>query len=178
MRNGEISSLAWDGFEDGDPPLMTLFAENAKIGETRKLPVVGPLREILDRRIVRRLPDCPLVFHSGGHAFDGNHGGLQNWWYTEWRAACEAIGLSALRPYDLRRSAIRNLIHSGVPELTAMKISSHKTRETFRRYAIEDPSDIAAAIETVAAYITPKMKAGGTVVRFPTHAQTRPVEPK
>ena len=178
MRNGEISSLTWDGFEDGDPPLMTLAAENAKTGESRWLPVVGPLREIVNRRLARRLPDCPLVFHSSGRSFRANHGGLPRWWYEEWREACEAIGRPELRPYDLRRSAVRNLIHSGVPELTAMKITGHKSRDTFRRYAIEDPSEIAAAIETTDAYVTPKMNPDGTIVRFPPRTRTHAMRKK
>jgi integrase len=110
MRNGEISSLTWEGFEDGDPALITLFAENAKTGEPRKRPVVGPLLEIMNRRRARRLPDCPLVFHASGRSFKANHSGLPRWWYAEWKEACEAIGRPELRPYDLRRSAVRNLI--------------------------------------------------------------------
>ena len=46
-----------------------------------------------------------------------------------------------------------------VPELTAMKISGHRSRETFRRYAIEDPSELAAAIERVAEVCDPSDEA-------------------
>jgi hypothetical protein len=47
-----------------------------------------------------------------------------------------------------------------------MKISGHRSRETFRRYAIEDPSEIAAAIETVGAYVTRRMKPRGRLMAF------------
>jgi integrase len=113
-----------------------------------------------------RQAGCPLVFHSSGKSFKASQGGLPNRFNVMWKKACGTIGLPDLRPYDLRRSAIRNLIHAGVPELTAMKISGHKSRETFRRYAIEDTSEIAAAIERVGAYVTPRMKGRGRVIRF------------
>jgi integrase len=121
----------------------------------------------VERRIRRRRTDCPLIFHADGKSFKASQGGLPNRFYEMWKKACGTIGMPHLRPYDLRRSAIRNLIHAGVPELTAMKISGHRSRETFRRYAIEDPSEIATAIETVGAYVTRRMKPQGRLVAFP-----------
>ncbi|HTR03869.1 MAG TPA: tyrosine-type recombinase/integrase, partial [Thermoanaerobaculia bacterium] len=133
-----------------------------------------PLKDIMNRRQKRRLEGCPLIFHSNGKSFSANHGGLPRKHYAAWAAACKTIGLAHLRPYDLRRSAVRNLIHAGVPEVTAMKISGHKTRDTFRRYAIEDPSEIAAAIETVAAYVKPRMKTPKAALRVIGRAQDTP----
>ena len=58
---------------------------------------------------------------------------------------------TTLRPYDLRRSALRNLIRSGTHETVAMAISGHRTRSTFDRYNITAVDDVALAIERVAA---------------------------
>ncbi len=51
--------------------------------------------------------------------------------------------------HDLRRSAARNLIRSGVQRSVAMKITGHKTEAMFNRYDIVDESDLRAAMEKV-----------------------------
>jgi hypothetical protein len=95
-----------------------------------------------------------------GRVFDGTN--LRN----EWVAACVACGLGrkievegkkydpryeGLIVHDLRRSAVRNLVNAGVPETVAMKISGHKTRSLFDRYAIASQADLTRAMGRVEA---------------------------
>jgi hypothetical protein len=49
--------------------------------------------------------------------------------------------------HDFRRSAARELRRAGVAESTIMDIGGWKSSSIFKRYAIKDPRDIAAAIE-------------------------------
>lgn len=155
MRPGEICSLTWAA-HDKTSKVFRLASRDAKTGRPRLIPLVGPLAEIIERRVLRRTPKTPLVFHSLGRTMGATSGGEANGWQTRlwkmWREAAEKAGHAGLVPYDLRRTAVRNLIRAGVPQAVAKAITGHVTDETFHRYNIVDERDVASAIERVAAW--------------------------
>jgi len=68
------------------------------------------------------------------------------------RKAADAVGLKSLIPYDLRRSAVRNLKRAGVDDKVAMKITGHKTLSVFHRYNIVNVKDVKDAMKQAVAH--------------------------
>ena len=144
MRPGEIRSLTWQAF-DPETWTLRLHAKDAKIGVGRVITVDGPLRAIIERRMRARQFGCDLIFHRNEE--------MIGTFYKRWRQACLAAGVPGRIPYDLRRTAVRNMIRAGVPERVAMSISGHKTRAVFDRYNIVSENDLREAFIKTTTYV-------------------------
>jgi integrase len=144
MRPGEIRSLTWASF-DKETWTIRLHAKDAKTGYGRAIALEGQLRSIIGRRITSRRLDSNLIFHREGQPVRD--------FRKRWKRACKAAGTHCLI-YDLRRTAIRNMIRAGVDMAVAMKISGHRTRSVFDRYNIISEEDIRSAISKTTEYVS------------------------
>ena len=169
-RKGEIASLTWNDIEDG---VIRLRAENSKNREARSVVIAGELIGLVEKRKQARLAKgvlTNLVFHREGAPVAE--------FRKTWASACVAAGVGKMVCpkckgegsdrkckecetqteysgrifHDLRRTAVRNMVRSGVSQSVAMKISGHKTASMFRRYDIADEADLKQAIEAVQRY--------------------------
>jgi integrase len=143
-RKGEISSLTWTNIHDG---VIRLDAEASKNGEARSVVIAGELVQVIERRQGARFSNgvlTNLVFHRDGQPIKE--------FRKAWASACRQGGMPGKIFHDLRRSAIRSMLRSGVPQFVAMSISGHKTVSVFKRYAITTEDDQRQAMLNVEKY--------------------------
>ena len=153
IRVGEARKIQWSqvDFAEG---VIRLSKTQTKNANARVLPLDDELTKML--KAERKESGPVFTFTSFRKA---------------WCNACVKVGLGTLDrmgknknlngnygkyegliPHDLRRSAVRDLIRSGVPQTIAMRISGHKTDSVFRRYDITEDSDLIAAKDALRAY--------------------------
>jgi integrase len=149
-RKAEILGLTWDKV-DLKEGTVRLDPGETKNEEGRTLYMNDELLEEMHKLQAKRYLGCPYVFHREGKPIAG--------FRKAWVKACIQVGLcEVLRDsegravvvkdkkgnekvvkvptrifHDFRRTAIRDMVRSGVSERVAMSISGHKTRNVFDR---------------------------------------------
>jgi integrase len=175
-RDQEITSLTWDAV-DIENGIVTLRVGETKNDEGRTVYLDDELkslfRELWENRQSLQNPS-PFVFTNRTGT-----GPIVNI-KKAWNSAClkaklgygYKVGLTYVAKWqdklpagpifhDFRRSAVRNMIRSGIPERVAMMISGHKTRSVFDRYNIVSDSDLRQAAQKHQEYLVSQM---GTVL--------------
>jgi integrase len=149
MRPKAIRLLQWADLDTSDW-MLSLRSEEDKNDYGRELAIEGEAREILDRRRRDRQPGDVYIFGGAAPISDKV---VRN----TWKRALAAMDLPAgmkdgFTPYDLKKTALRAIRRSGVPEERAMFFSGHRTASTFRRYDITAREDNREDVARVSEY--------------------------
>ena len=148
-RASEIAKLTWAQV-DRQLGIVRLEVGETKNDDARTVYLDGELKEIFaqlwaDRKKSRKM--LPYVFPNRNGTdrvkrFD-----------KAWKKACKDADIGKRYFHDLRRTAVRNMVRSGIPETVAMMISGHKTRSVFDRYNITNDADLIAAAKKQETYL-------------------------
>ncbi len=142
-RRSEIMNLKWNRV-DLQENTVRLEAGETKNSEGRVIYLDEGLIKLLKIQNFKRHIGCDYVFHRNGKRIKD--------FRCVWERACREVDIEGRLFHDLRRTAIRNMVRSGVQEQVAMKISGHKTRAIFDRYNIVNPDDLKKAALKIGQY--------------------------
>lgn len=147
-RRNAIATLEWSDVRDGNIYLRGVYSKNKK---PYYVPVLGELVQLIERRKELRtvktdsgVTISSLVFHHAGEPIVE--------FRKAWATACKKAGCEGRLFHDLRRSAARQLIRSGVTKDVARQLGGWKTDSMFSRYNVCDEEDLRDAMEKVTRY--------------------------
>ncbi len=148
-RKGEILPLRWEQVDREGREIRLATSKNRR---GRVLPIDGELAELLLRRWRRReFTTSDNTSHLSEYVFHRRGRPLVDF-RKVWVTACDAAGVPGKLFHDLRRTAARDMVRSGVPEAVAMAITGHRTRSMFQRYNITSGDDMRDALRRTDAY--------------------------
>ncbi len=120
----------------------TIQLRDSKNGEPRKVSLTQDARNLLTACCAGKSADDAVFTRGKGKKAVSDFRGT-------WDKITLAAGCSGLLFHDLRRSAVRNMVRAGIPEVVCMKVSGHKTRNVFDRYNITSERDLADAARKI-----------------------------
>lgn len=141
-RYSEITGLTW-GQVDRQQWIVRLEVGETKNKAGRTVYLDSELQEVFKAQWQQRRNNgilTPCVFPKQ----DGGKLGALN---RQWQEACKKAGLTGKIFHDFRRTAVRDMVRSGIPERVAMMISGHKSRCVFERYNIVNDIDLRQAAQ-------------------------------
>lgn len=143
LRRGELLGLEW-GAVDFSAKLLTVVAETAKSGHTRRVPLNTEALSILAGWYDRQGKP-----NSDALVFPGAEGERMTRIDTSWRSLMKAAGLQNFRLHDCRHHFASRLVQRGVDLYTVKELLGHSEIAMTERYSHLAPDNLRLAVEKV-----------------------------
>jgi integrase len=147
-RRNAIATLEWSDVRDGNVYLRGVYSKNKNLITH---PSSANWSNSSNGRKEARSVETPqgivlanLVFHHAGQPIVE--------FRKAWATACKKAGCEGRLFHDLRRSAARQIIRSGVTKDVARQLGGWKTDSMFSRYNVCAEEDLRDAMEKVTKY--------------------------
>jgi len=164
-RVSELINLEWRQV-DRQQGIVRLETGETKNDEARTVYLDNELMQVFNKQWEDRKEAAtltPYVFPNPAK------NGRINDFRGSWNKASKDAEIGKKYFHDFRRTAVRNMIRSGIPERVAKMISGHKTRAVFDRYNIVNDADLNLAAQRQEAYLKSLMGTiSGTIRDFGT----------
>ncbi|MGD8391880.1 MAG: site-specific integrase [Desulfobacterales bacterium] len=164
-RVSEIAGLTWKQV-DLTNGIVRLETGETKNNEGRTVYLDGELIKVFTKQWKARKKNKKLT----SYVFPTRNGISKiRDFRGSWKKACQDSGIGKRHFHDFRRTAVRNMVRSGIPERVAMMCSGHKTRSVFDRYNIVNDTDLKLAAQKQQTYLESQTGTiSGTVHDFGT----------
>jgi integrase len=170
-RRSELTSRQWRHV-DFTAGWLRLEPEETKNRDGRMFPLIPELRAVLEQQRARVEAMQRAMGRVIPWIFVRDNGAPVRDFKRAWTTARRRAGIPGKLFHDFRRTAVRNLIRAGIPETVAMKLSGHRTRSVFSRYAIVEEGMLREAGDRLAA----SRLAGRPGTVWPSPKQSGPPE--
>ncbi|WP_241490461.1 tyrosine-type recombinase/integrase [Microbacterium testaceum] len=128
-----------------------LITKPTKSRKERRVPILDPLRPVLERLAKGKAPDDALL--------TGPKGGILTTATvrdaTDWDKIVAKLGLPDLTRHGLRHTGATWMADAGVPLHVLQEILGHASMETTRGYLHPDDRHLASAAEQASAFLSP-----------------------
>jgi len=141
LRRGELLGLTWSAVNLGGK-MLTVTAETAKSGHTRRVPLNTEAFAVLSAWYERQ-------GRPRGEAlvFAGRNGERMKRIDTAWESLVKAAGLEDFRLHDCRHHFASKLVQAGIDLYTVKALLGHSEITMTERYSHLAPDNLRAAVE-------------------------------
>ncbi|MFC5139776.1 tyrosine-type recombinase/integrase [Actinomycetospora rhizophila] len=147
----DVATWTWTVRRQTTPSPGGLVDKGTKGKRARKVPLIAEVRELVTERVAAAGPDPTARLFAGPRGGRITTAVLRD--ATHWDEVVTALGFEHLRRHDLRHTGLTWMADAGVPVHVLRKIAGHGSLSTTQRYLHPDASTIAAAGDSLSAYL-------------------------